>query len=445
MPPDPADVIRSSGFTSRLLSQPACSLTTTLGIAFAAALFWLTIRLLIFVAVGAPHPQIHDESSYLLGADTFAHGRLANPPLPLGRFFESPHVLVTPTYASKYPPGQALALALGQKLFGIPFAGVILEGFVMVFSFGLMFCTWVSPKWAAIFSFASSLCFEWPMYWVNSYWGACVTAIGAALLLTAAGRFLKRPDRAGIWDPAGLLLALGLLLLWFTRPYEGGVLAFGVLVSVVWRCRSCSRWLPLTVSAVPFLAAGFAWSLYYDQAVTGKALQLPYLLYDRTFDSGPTFWFLPLHPEPHYDQPRLAIQHGLHGWEVQSYHETRTHLINHFSQVIFNLPLVLGALFGFVLLLPLVWKDYRCRFLIPVVTLSLSASCLVVWQTVHYMAPAIVAALLLCATVADSLPPVPVSARLGRHWWASRAGCLLRVVQLLGSGKKLGSPPKGTA
>ena len=413
--PAPAP-IRDPEFLPRRFSQTVCSPGLGLAIAFAAALFWLIPRLAILHWLGRPYPFFHDEMSYLLGADTFAHGRLANPPLPLGRFFESPHILVTPTYMTKYQPGQSLWLALGQIVFGTPFAGVILEGFCMVASFGLMFGAWVSPKWAALFSFASALCFQWPMYWVNSYWGGCLAAMGAALVLTAAGRFLKSSGPKGLWDSAGLLLASGILLLWFTRPYEGGVLTICVLVAMLWRRSAPPRWLPLTVSAVPFLTAGFGWSLYYNQAVTGHALELPYLLYDRTFDTGPTFWFLPLHPQPHFDQPRLALQHGAAGWEVAAYHQARLSLLEHCRKVIRILPVVLGPLFGFVALLPFVWKDDRCRFLTPIVVASSLASCLVVWPSPHYMAPAITALLLLCAAIADSLPAASI--RLVRRWWA---------------------------
>src|SRR5882724_8297085 len=51
-------------------------------------------------------PLITDEFSYLLGGDSYASGRLTNPPHPMWRHLETIHVLGKPTYMSIYAPAQ---------------------------------------------------------------------------------------------------------------------------------------------------------------------------------------------------------------------------------------------------------------------------------------------------------------------------------------------------
>jgi hypothetical protein len=74
--------------------------------------------LLLYIPL--PQPSIQDEFSNLLAAQTFSHGRLANPTHPMWIYFETFHELSHPTYASKYPPGNGLMLALGLVVFHQP-------------------------------------------------------------------------------------------------------------------------------------------------------------------------------------------------------------------------------------------------------------------------------------------------------------------------------------
>ena len=131
----------------------------------------MVLRLALLPILPLPVPQVHDEFSYLLGADTFASGRLTNPAHPLWPFFETFHVLQQPTYQSKFPPAQALFMASGKVLFGHPWFGVLLASALLCAASCWMLQAWM-PSYIAFWGgIVMVLHVGVSSYWVNSYWG----------------------------------------------------------------------------------------------------------------------------------------------------------------------------------------------------------------------------------------------------------------------------------
>src|SRR5271156_784312 len=191
-------------------------------------------------------PNIHDEFSYLLASDTFAHGRLTNPTPPLWHHFEGFYVLLQPTFQSKYGAAQPLFMALGQRLTGTPRTGILLSMALAAASMCWMLQAYLPAEWALLGGLLAVVRISWFSYFGNAYWGGSVAILGGCLLLGAAAR-IERQSRAR----DGLLMALGLLLLANARPFEGALISLPVCLYTAWiltRERAPARtWLPGSV------------------------------------------------------------------------------------------------------------------------------------------------------------------------------------------------------
>ena len=281
----------------------------------------LGIRAALLPFIPIPIPIVHDEFSYLLGADTLASGRLTNPTPPLWVHFESFHINLWPTYQSMYPPGQSAVLALGQVLFGHPWWGVWLSVGIMCGAVVWMLQGWAPPQWALLGGLFCVMRYATFSYWINSYWGGAVAATGGAILLGAAVRLMRRPTTR-----YALLLALGLVILANTRPYEGFVFSLPAMIYlVVWFIRK-RLWTPVFLRQVAgpamavLLLAG-AFCLYYNWRGTGHPLQMPYMLNAKTYHISRPFLWQTANPIPAYHHRVMRTFYTFH--ELPGYLNSR--------------------------------------------------------------------------------------------------------------------------
>ncbi len=261
----------------------------------------MAIRLSVLRVLPPPYPVVQDEYSYLLGADTFASGRLTNPPHPMWVHFETIHENFQPTYSTKYPPAQSLFMALGQRFLGHPWFGVWISFGLMCACICWMLQGWMPPVYSLFGALVGAAQIGFFHYWMDSYWGGAVAAAGGCLVLGALPRLVKRPSNS-----AAILGALGLVVLANTRPYEGLVFSLSVGVALLWwrrRSRRKLRELLTPGVIVPFaaiLVVAACWMAYYNYRLTGNALLMPYVLHQRTYSPDRIFSFLPSGPPPVY-------------------------------------------------------------------------------------------------------------------------------------------------
>ena len=146
-------------------------------------------RLALLPLVPVPVPTLPDEFSYLLAADTFAHGRLTNPPHPMWVFFDTFHVLQHPTYASKYPwPRRSHGSRRATRR---PLDWVLLSMAGMVMAVTWMLQGWVPPPWALLGGVLVLARLGLFNQWFDNYYDTSLAVIGAALVLGAFSRILS--------------------------------------------------------------------------------------------------------------------------------------------------------------------------------------------------------------------------------------------------------------
>src|SRR6266849_5450112 len=288
----------------------------------ALALLPILVRLSLLPLIPVPVPHAHDEFSYLLEADTFATYRLTNPPHPMWIFLDTVHVNQLPTYMSKYPPAQGALLAVGQ-IIGSPWIGVLLSVGIMCGSVLWMLPGWMPPTWALLGGVLVVLRVAIFSYWMNSYWGGAVPAIGGALVLGSLPRIIH-----SLRIRYAVVMGIGVAVLMNSRPFEGLMLCVPAaifLTNWIFSQRSPSLSITLRRLVLPLcilLALSFGFVAYYNWRGTGNILTTPYVLNERVYWSTPTLLWEKLRPPIHFSNTQFEAFYN--GWARELWLQTNS-------------------------------------------------------------------------------------------------------------------------
>lgn len=349
----------------------------------------IAIRAALIPILGIPQPYSHDEFSYLLAADTFAHGRLTNPTHPMWVHFETFHEIQKPTYMSMYPPAQGLMLAAGQLL-GDAWIGQVLATALMCSALCWMLQGWFPPSWALFGGILAVLRLAILSYWMNGYWCASIAGLGGALVLGAwprLRRHLRMPDSS--------LMGVGLIILANSRPFEGLLVSIPVGVAMLFwlaeRKKPGFKVLFLRLSPlILVLACGAAATGYYYYRVTGNAFQMAYQLNRATYATAPYFLWQKRPALPTY---RHAVMLNLYEAELQQYERSLTFggFLSRSTEkakglwILYLSPLLTVPLFA----LPWVVRRPKMRLPLIICLIMVVGFAVESWTLPHYFSPAL--------------------------------------------------------
>jgi hypothetical protein len=350
----------------------------------------LLLRLAMLPLLPIPLPFSCDDFSFLLAADTFAHGRLTNPTPAMWMSFETIHVTMKPTYMTMYFPGEALTLAAGKVLLGNWWFGSLVVSALMCAALCWMLQAWLPANWALLGGFLAVLRLGLFSYWTNAYHAAgSLAALGGALVLGSLPR-MTRTARLRY----GIPMALGASILILTRPYEGLLLCLPVAVVLGrWALKGRNRpslaaLMRGSVFPLALVAATVAWLGYYDYRAFGSPTTLPYTVDRNTYGIAPYYVWQHQRPEPLY-----------HNATMRRFYESEANDFRKVHSPSGFLPYTLekaGFMFlfyaGFILLIPLlmirrVFLDRRVRLLVICVLVLAAGMVIEVYLLPHYVAP----------------------------------------------------------
>ena len=384
-----------------------------------------------------PVPQMHDDFSNLLAADTLLHGRLANPTPPAFESMETFHVVMTPTYASKFPLGPAFFLAVGKRVMGDYACGLWICCAFATASITWMLLACFPARWASGVGICVAIHPSWQNGWAQEFTHGWLPLAGVALVLGGTLRLHRilrmtatRFETADL-ETANLktsnlqacrrsllLMAIGCSLVLFSRPFDGGIVCLMLIASLIpivvrsvhhvshapWN--SFRRLVPSVLPAFGVILVAMGLQLAANKLVTGQWHQLPYQLHEKQYGVAPLFiWGTPNEPTVGHRFEELAIYHQQ--YSLQSWSDSRS-FAGYLSQLGnrgFHILLHWGVGFAVLPMAILTWQTGRRQsgWLLVVALVAILAINCVPWVMPAYVASLIPIAILLFSFVLKRL------------------------------------------
>jgi hypothetical protein len=196
------------------------------------------------------------------------------------------------------------------------------------------------------------------------------------------------------------MLALGLVLLANSRPYEGFVFSIPVAIAILaWfiaRPLQIRKGIPALVAALVVLAAGAAATAHYYERVTGSPWLMAYQVNRSQYSAAPYFIWQKMRAEPVYDH---AVMRAYYRGEAREFQRNLTlpgYLQRGTQKIMEWWRFYLGPLLTVPLLaLPWIIRQRKMRLPVAICAAMIAAFAVQTWTLPHYFSPAAAALYIL--------------------------------------------------